>query len=84
MEEGTGIQSILKIAVVGVESTGKTSLCKALAEAYDTAYTVEVAREYLMTHGKRYKSIDLEKISELQLAEEDEKTFILRYHFAGN
>lgn len=64
---------VIKIAVVGVESSGKTTLCQALAEAYQTSCTVEVAREYLSTHGKKYTKIDIEKISELQLLEEKHK-----------
>ena len=66
-------QRIIKIAVVGVESSGKTTLCQALAEAYQTSCTVEVAREYLSTHGKKYTRRDIEKISELQLLEEKYK-----------
>lgn len=38
--------SILKIAVIGPESTGKTSLCEALARHYDTVWVPEYARVY--------------------------------------
>jgi HTH-type transcriptional repressor of NAD biosynthesis genes len=35
-----------RISVVGAESTGKTTLARALAEHYDTAWVPEYAREY--------------------------------------
>ncbi len=38
--------SIIKIAVIGPESTGKTSLCEALAQHYQTVWVPEYAREY--------------------------------------
>lgn len=37
---------ILKIAIVGPESTGKSTTSKALAEHYDTVWVPEFAREY--------------------------------------
>jgi len=37
---------ILKIAVVGAESTGKTWLCERLAAHYNTVWVPEYAREY--------------------------------------
>lgn len=40
------IKSIKKIAVVGPESTGKSTLSKQLAEYYDTVWVPEYAREY--------------------------------------
>ena len=38
--------SIIKIAVLGAESTGKTALCEALANHYRTVWVPEYAREY--------------------------------------
>lgn len=37
----------MKIVVYGAESTGKTSLAKALADHYQTTWAAEYAREYL-------------------------------------
>ncbi len=61
-----------KIVVIGPESTGKSSLCKALAEHYDTAWCTEYAREYLELHGKEYSFDDLLKIAKGQLDLEDQ------------
>ncbi|MBP6759995.1 MAG: DUF4301 family protein, partial [Flavobacterium sp.] len=49
MEKNLKQQSteIIKIALFGPESTGKTTLAKQLAEYYKTAWTPEFARDYL-------------------------------------
>jgi len=63
MEEG----SILKIAVVGAESTGKTWLCEALADHYNTAWVPEYAREYFNDSDLyNYTLEDLEIIAKKQ------------------
>ena len=43
----TGIKQIIKIALFGAESTGKTTLAKQLAEYYKTEWVPEFARDYL-------------------------------------
>ena len=43
----TGTTEIIKIALFGPESTGKTTLAKQLAEYYKTEWVPEFAREYL-------------------------------------
>ncbi|MEO0475807.1 MAG: ATP-binding protein [Planctomycetota bacterium] len=48
------MDSVVRISVVGGESTGKSSLVAALAEHYDTAYVPEFARDYLTIHGSEY------------------------------
>jgi len=62
-----------KIVVIGPESTGKSSLCKALAEHYKTSWCTEYARTYLEEKGNEYTYDDLLKIAKGQLALEDEK-----------
>ncbi|MBL7912339.1 MAG: ATP-binding protein [Bacteroidia bacterium] len=37
---------VIKIAVIGAESTGKSELCEALAKHYQTVWVPEYAREY--------------------------------------
>ncbi|KAI9450666.1 AAA domain-containing protein [Russula earlei] len=67
-------KNIFKIAVIGPESTGKSTLCEQLANHYNTIWCPEFAREYLLTHGKTYNFNDLDTIARGQLALEDEYT----------
>jgi NadR type nicotinamide-nucleotide adenylyltransferase len=60
-----------KIAIIGPESTGKSTLCEQLAVHYKTVWCPEYAREYLLTNGKVYKFEDLAVIAKGQLALED-------------
>ena len=62
---------IKKIVAIGPESTGKSTLCKQLAEHYNTMWCPEYAREYLNQNGVRYNYDDLIKIAEGQLVMED-------------
>ena len=63
---------IKKIAIIGAESTGKSTLCELLAKHYKTEWCPEFAREYLLTNGTNYTFEDLEIIAKGQLALEDE------------
>lgn len=57
-----------KIVVVGPESTGKSTLCRQLAEHYATAWCPEYARTYLEVNGSSYGYNDLLRIAQGQLA----------------
>ena len=61
---------MLKIIVTGPESSGKTTLCKALSEYYKISFTKEFAREYLTDLGKNYLQEDLLEIAKGQLENE--------------
>ena len=61
---------MLKIIVTGPESSGKTTLCKAISEHYNLPFTKEFAREYLTDLGKNYLQEDLLKIAVGQLKSE--------------
>lgn len=63
-------KSIKKIVIIGPESTGKSFLCKALADHYRTIWVKEFAREYLEKNGKDYTFESLYKITVGQLLEE--------------
>jgi len=65
---------LIKIAVIGPESTGKSTLCELLAQHYNTQWCPEFAREFLLTHGTDYTYDDLLYIAKGQLAMEDEYT----------
>ena len=62
---------IKKIVAIGPESTGKSSLCKALEEHYKTVYAKEYAREYLLTHGTQYTFENLLHIAKGQIQLEE-------------
>jgi NadR type nicotinamide-nucleotide adenylyltransferase len=61
-----------KIAIIGPESTGKSTLCELLAKHYQTKWVPEYAREFLLTNGKEYSYEDLLTIAKRQLVQEDE------------
>jgi NadR type nicotinamide-nucleotide adenylyltransferase len=61
-----------KIAVIGPESTGKSTLCEQLAEHYRVSWCPEFAREWLLTYpGRQYNYEDLLDIAKGQIALED-------------
>jgi len=62
---------LIKVAVIGPESTGKTTLCELLALHYRTQWCPEFAREYLLTHGMDYTYDDLLFIAKGQIGMED-------------
>jgi NadR type nicotinamide-nucleotide adenylyltransferase len=60
-----------KIVAIGPESTGKSSLCKELAEYYNAFWCPEYAREYLTVHGMDYTYEDLLTIAKGQVELEE-------------
>jgi NadR type nicotinamide-nucleotide adenylyltransferase len=65
--------SLVKIAIVGAESTGKTGLCEGLASFFNTTWVPEFAREYFNDSNiYNYSLNDLEIIAKKQLAMEQE------------
>jgi NadR type nicotinamide-nucleotide adenylyltransferase len=64
-----------KIAIIGPESTGKSTLCDQLAKHYHTEWCPEYAREYLLKHGANYTYDDLLVIAkgQIELEEKFEK-----------
>lgn len=57
---------MLKIAIVGVESTGKSTLTEDLAQYYQSEWVEEFAREYLKNIGKYYSYDDVLHIAQNQ------------------
>ncbi len=59
MEENLRQQqtNIIKIALFGPESTGKTTLSQQLAEHFETVWIPEFAREYLQTKLKKFGTV---------------------------
>ena len=56
-----------KIVVLGPESTGKSTLCEALAKNYGVVDCKEYARQYLNENGTKYNFEDLLTIAKGQL-----------------
>lgn len=63
--------AVIKIVVIGPESTGKSTLCERLAAHFSTIWCKEYARAYLLEHGKDYTYEDLLTIAKGQLQAED-------------
>lgn len=67
---------VIKIAIVGPECTGKTTLARSLAEHYQTEWVPEFARDYLQQKFNRHQSIcepgDMLPILRGQIASENE------------
>ncbi|MFC6998353.1 AAA family ATPase [Rufibacter roseus] len=63
---------MLKIAITGPESTGKSTLAAQLAQHYGAPWVPEYAREYLGKLGRPYEAQDLETIARGQLASWEE------------
>ena len=63
---------VKKIVAIGPESTGKSTLCEQLSKHFNTIWCPEYAREYLNQNGVKYGYDDLLKITQGQLAMEDD------------
>jgi NadR type nicotinamide-nucleotide adenylyltransferase len=64
-------KKILKIAITGTESTGKSTLSKALATHYATVFVPEYARAYLEKLPRKYNYDDILEIAKAQKEEEN-------------
>ena len=67
------IKPVRKIALIGPESTGKTTLCDALARHYNTNWVAEFSREYISSLNRKYTLADIEHCTKTQLKSEEEK-----------
>ncbi len=66
------IKNMQRIVLTGPESTGKTTLARALARHYGTSWTPEYARHYLNELDRPYRESDLPAIARGQLDWEEE------------
>ncbi|WP_323755233.1 ATP-binding protein [Roseivirga sp.] len=58
---------MIKVAIIGPESTGKTTLTKVLADQYNTVWVPEYARDYLNQLDRPYVQSDLLEIAKGQI-----------------
>ncbi|MCG8309230.1 MAG: ATP-binding protein [Cytophagales bacterium] len=68
----SGVNNIIRIAITGPESTGKSSLAKKLAGHFGTVWVPEYARAYLDKLKRAYTERDLLKIAKGQINSERE------------
>ena len=78
------MKPIQKIVVLGPESTGKSTLCAALAAHYQTIWTPEYARQFLAEHGTKYTYDDLLTIAKGQIKNEEKSIELLEQNNADN
>ena len=78
------MKPIQKIVVLGPESTGKSTLCAALAAHYQTIWTPEYARTYLYEHGTKYSYDDLLTIAKGQIQNEENSIELLGQNIEDN
>ena len=64
-------QNIIRIAITGPESTGKSTLSRQLAAHFKTAWVPEFARDYIAQLEREYSEEDLLEIARGQLDSED-------------
>lgn len=62
---------IKKIALIGPESTGKSSLAKRLSEFFKTSWVPEFARGYISSLDRKYTLEDIEYCAKEQLVIEE-------------
>ena len=65
------MSGVLRIAVLGAESSGKSTLCEVLARAHDTLWVPEYLREFVDTHGRVPFESDQFGIARTQQERED-------------
>lgn len=65
------MSGVLKIAVLGAESSGKSTLCELLASAHGTLWVPEYLREFVEIHGRVPFETDQYGIARTQRARED-------------
>lgn len=61
---------MIKIAVIGPESTGKTALCQELAAHFQTDWVPELARSYVENLDREYTFEDVVEIAKQQIEQE--------------
>ena len=64
--------AVQRIAILGAESSGKSTLAAALAERYATVWVPEYLREFVETQGRVPREEDQFPIARTQMEREDE------------
>ena len=73
-----GVDGVARIAILGAESSGKSTLSEALARRYDTVWVPEYLREFVDVHARVPREEDQFGIARTQLAREDAAARVAR------
>jgi NadR type nicotinamide-nucleotide adenylyltransferase len=65
------MSKVMKIAITGPESTGKSQLAAELAEHYKTVFVPEFARAYIENLDRPYNQADILEIAKGQIRDEE-------------
>ncbi|MES2317840.1 MAG: ATP-binding protein [Pseudomonadota bacterium] len=65
------MSDVLRVAILGAESSGKSTLAAALASHYDTVWVPEYLREFVETKGRVPEEGDQYGIARIQLEREN-------------
>lgn len=65
------MRGVQRVAILGAESSGKSTLAAALAERYRTVWVPEYLREFVDTAGRVPQESDQYEIARTQMARED-------------
>lgn len=65
-------KKIKRIALIGPESTGKTTLCEQLSNHFKTVWVPEYSRDYVSKLNRTYTLQDIELCTKKQMEKEDE------------
>src|SRR5687767_448664 len=71
MEKSYEAENVRRIALIGPESTGKTTLCMQLAEHYKTVWVPEYARAFMENLNRNYTYEDVVHCAREQMKAED-------------
>ncbi len=63
--------SVQRVAILGAESSGKSTLAAALAEQYGTVWVPEYLREFVDVNGRVPREADQYPIARIQMERED-------------
>jgi len=65
------VATVARIAILGAESSGKSTLAAALAAHYDTLWVPEYLREFVDTHQRVPREADQDVIARIQIEREN-------------
>lgn len=71
---------MIKVAILGPESTGKSSLAKSLADYFNADWIPEYAREYVENLTEAYTYEDVCRIAKKQIEQEQEYNIATSQH----